>query len=38
MIPSLNILNSGIYWFAMNRERLMPPMAMLEPHIKLVFA
>jgi hypothetical protein len=34
MIPSPNILNSDIYWFAMSRERLMPPMAMLEPLIR----
>jgi hypothetical protein len=34
MIPYPNILNSDIYWFAMSKERLMPPMAMLELHIR----
>jgi hypothetical protein len=37
MIPSPNILNFDIYWFAMNRERLMPPMAMLELHKRLEY-
>jgi hypothetical protein len=37
MMPSLNILNYDIYWFAMSRERLTPPMAMLESLIKPVY-
>jgi hypothetical protein len=29
-MPFPNILDFDIYWFAMNRERLMLPMVMLE--------
>jgi hypothetical protein len=36
MILFPSILNYGTYWFAMNKEQLMPPMAMLEPLTKPV--